>query len=334
MRIKLIAKHEDYKVGTILEADDATAKELIDGKVAVEAKKLEEEIDAEVKSKAQAEEAKMEVKDAKGEIVDKGSNAPVWKSTGEFLKAVKARSMGMGSDPRLQKASTGLGEDNTGASLVQHPIFQDQIFRNAMQASKVASKCRTFIAGDHANGMRFMRGKETARTSTWYGGIAWNLFAEGGSINLAPPQFDQLDVSIEQVGAVVPITEALLEDVQGADTYIAELVGRSLGQMYDKEVLFGTLGAAAAVIGDNATVKIPLAGQYPTAEEYSKMYVSLQPRYLDNAEWFMTGAEYGALLQTVSPVSGYPIYTRDLSEPAKIRLFGRPVNVVEQMGDR
>jgi HK97 family phage major capsid protein len=261
----------------------------------------------------------------------------------EFLSAVMKAETKHVVDPRLnpsdvKTAAAGYAEDSdpAGGYLVQHPLWNQQIFNQYIQTAVIAPKCKQFIAGDFADGLKFKQVNETTRAGgTWFGGIRWYNFAEGVDITPADAVFTQLDVAVKQLGAAYYITEALIRDCPNLSEYVAGLVGKSLGQVMDREVLYGTLSAFTASMGHLSTVSLPPAGTYPTAAELATMYNSMAAGYLDGAEWYMSHKQFANLMNLTAPAASggagyaFPIMTIDAASDVKYRLFGHPVNVLE-----
>jgi len=351
MRIKCIEADGEYSVNTILECEDAEAKTRIESKKYIEfTKEIEakdealkqEEIDKRVQE-AKAKESKMEkkeeVKTTPGiEVVR--DNSGEWKNMNEFLKAVATAEIKGIIDPRLiTKASSGMGEDSNavGGYLVQHPLWNQEIFNAYIQSAVIASKCRQFVAEPYANGLKFKQVQETSRAGgTWFGGIRFYEVDEGVSITDSKPVFTQLDIPIKQLGALYYITQALIDDCPNLSQYVAGLVGSAFGQIVDREILFGTLGICTAAMGHLSTVSLPPAGTYPTAAELATMYNSLSQGYINGAEWFMSHKQYASLLNLTAPAASggagyaFPIMTVDAANPTKQKLFGLPINIIEQ----
>ena len=349
MKIK-ICKDGDYKSGTILDADEITAKEFItkgDAEMftpeveAKDAELIQETIAAECKKQSKKEKTKMsDTVEVKAVEVQKSTVGSEWKSMNEFLKAVRiAEEKGI-IDPRLEtKASAGMGEDSNGVGgyLVQHPLWNQEIFNAFIQSSVIAPKCRQFVAEPYANGLKFKQVQETSRASTtWFGGVRFYEVDEGVSITDSKPAFYQLDIPIKQLGALYYITQALIDDCPNLSQYVAGLVGAAFGQVVDREILFGTLGICTAAMGHLSTVSLPPSGTYPTAAELATMYNSVAQGYLAGSEWFMSHKQYANLLNLTAPAASggagyaFPIMTTDAANPAKKLLFGHPINIIEQ----
>lgn len=342
-KIKMTKDAKDLVAGTIVECDELTAKEYVTEGIAdmytpeVESKDAEliqETIKAECKKQSNKEVKNMSDQgiEVKKEVVSE------WKNMNEFLKAVRNAEEKHIIDPRLEvKASSGMGEDanGTGGYLVQHPLWNQEIFNAFIQASVIAPKCRQFVAEDYANGLKFKQVQETSRASTtWFGGVRFYEVDEGVSITDSKPAFYQLDIPIKQLGALYYITQALIDDCPNLSQYVAGLVGKAFGQVIDREILFGTLGICTAAMGHLSTVAVTPAGTYPTAAELANMYNAMAQGYLDGAEWYMSHKQFAALLNLTSPAGtaqgSFPIMTVDAAAPAKRLLFGKPVNVIEQ----
>jgi HK97 family phage major capsid protein len=355
MKIKMVKDSGEYRKDTVIDCDELTAKEFLDAKTAEvytevevikEKEAVEEAIALEVKKLKEVKKMTQEVKDnaveVKGTTLEVVKQAPgsEWKSMGEFLKAVKIAEETHRVDPRLEvKASAGLGEDSNavGGYLVQHPLWNQEIFSAYMRESVIAPKCRQFVVEDYANGLKFKQIDETARsvTSQW-GGVRFYNVDEGVDITDSKPAFTQLDVPIKQMGALYYITQQLVDDCPNISTHVAGKVGQAFGWMTDNEILNGTLSIMTPVVGHNGTKTVTVAGTYPTAAEWTTMYNAMSPGYRGNSEWYMGTMQYAALMNLSTPIlatgglSGIPLFTKGYEGAPHGLLFGRKINVIEQ----
>jgi len=353
MKIKFVKDSAEFKAGTIVYCDDVTAKGYMDKAEAEmyteviekkDAEKVQETIDATVTQKTK--EVK-DMKDEKGLEVKAGVAIEVtkdtsmdWKDMREFLNAVKMAEENHIVDKRLvTKASAGLGEDGNaiGGYLVQHPLWNQEIFSAYMKASQVAPLCRQFIVEDYANGLKFKQINETARTTTsQWGGVRFYNVDEGSDITDSKPAFTQLDIPIKQMGALYYMTQALIDDCPNIPSFVAGKVGGGFGWMIDNEILNASLGICTAVVGHGGTRAVTVAGSFPTAVEYNTMYNAMNPGYREQAVWLMGTAAYANLMSQSTAIlatgglSGAPLFVKDTSVAPAGTLFGRPIKVIEQ----
>lgn len=347
MKIKLTVEVNGAKPGTIVDCDETKAKDLLSSKSAVEytaeaqaadENEIKERVDATVKEKTMTAQA-TDMKPSGIEVVKDPSGE--WKDMGEFLNAVKSAEEKHTVDPRLvTKASAGLGEDSNGVGgyLVQHPLWNQEIFKAYMQSAVIAPKCRQFVAEPYANGLKFKQIAETVRSATsQWGGVRFYEVDEGVDITDSKPVFQQVDCPIKQMGSLYYLTQALVDDCPNISQYVAGIVGQSYGRMIDNEILNGTLGICTPVVGHLSTVAKTVAGNNPTAAEWLAIYNAVSPGYRAGAEWYMSIATYNGLLSLSTPIlatgglSGLPLVTRDFKEPTTLLLLGHKVNVMEQM---
>ena len=356
MKIKMLVDVKDAVKDTIVDCDELTAKEFIDAKQGIEytaeietsdKKAIQDAIDAEVaKTKKEIKKMTTEIKaenvaEIKGTIQSvKDGPAQEWKDMREFLHAVKKAEEQHIVDPRLMtKASSGLGEDSNaiGGYLVQHPLWNQEIFSAFMRSSVIAPKCRHFVVEDYANGLKFKQINETARSVTsQFGGVRFYNVDEGSDITDSKPAFTQIDVPIKQMGALYYLTQALIDDCPNIASHVAGKVGQAYGWMVDNEILNGSLSICTPVVGHGGTKAVTVAGATPTAVEWASIYNSMSPGYRDGAEWYLGTAQYAALMNLSTAIlatggtSGIPLFTKDApSAPAGL-LFGKKINVIEQ----
>jgi HK97 family phage major capsid protein len=349
MKIKMLVAHKEYNAGTIIDADEVTAKEFIDAKVATEYTEVIEKKDAEAVQEviaAKVQEKNKEIKMEEKKLESKPSvdvlrdSSGDWKSMKEFLHAVRSAEEKHVVDPRLiQKASAGLGEDSNavGGYLVQHPLWNQEIFAAYMKASVVAPLCRQFVVEDYANGLKFKQILETARTVTsQWGGVQFYNVDEGSDITDSKPTFTQVDVPIKQMGALYYLTQALVDDCPNISQFVAGKVGQAFGWMIDNEILNGTLSLMTPVVGHGGTQAVTVSGATPTAIEWNNIYNAMNPGYREQAVWLMGTKQYAALMSSSTAIlatggtSGIPLFVKDTTVSPSGTLLGRPIHVIEQ----
>jgi len=329
---------EVFDAGSILEVSDDIAEELIKADKAEAHNGVVKEIKAEdiqaaVKS-AVAEAMKVEeVAEVEVSSIEVIADAPLWKDAGDFLGAVVKAGRGK-FDERLYK-STGQNEDGAdadGGFLVEHRITAD-IHKLAAQESVLLPKCSIMEVGPMSNGIKLNQVNESARSATsLFGGVRLYSPDEGVAKTAFKQAYTQVDISLGKLAAVNYVTDELLQDRTALRSFIQGNVGSAFAWVIDDDIINGTTNTAMQEIENNAaTVQFTVAGDNPTAKELAGMYASMAPASINRAEWYMSLAQYVAIMQLES-TSGVKLVQPSYEVSAYGTLFGRPISVIEQAG--
>ena len=256
----------------------------------------------------------------------------MWKDSGEFLGAVIKAASG-NYDERLYK-STGQNEttEADGGYLVEHRI-SNEIYKLAAQESVLLPKCSQVEIGPNANGLKINQVDESTRSATTlFGGVRLYSPAEGVAKTAFKQAYSQVDISLGKLCAVNYLTDELLADRVALQSMIKSDVGAAFAWVIDDDIINGTTNTDMIEIENHAaTVQYTVAGDTPTAAELAGMYASMAPKSVARAEWFMSLAQYAAILPLES-TNGRPLVQENYTISPYGTLFGRPVNVIEQAG--
>jgi HK97 family phage major capsid protein len=138
------------------------------------------------------------------------------------------------------KASTGTGEDNTGANLTK-PELMREILKSDFMSGSLYSRCNIFDVSDKANGLFVVRTKESSRTTAngiLGGFIAYDL-DEGTVETPSRPAVDQTTLYLRQKGIIVRVTNALLQDSLVLEQYLSKGLGETIKYYTDASILYG-----------------------------------------------------------------------------------------------
>ena len=349
MKLKTIKAYNDLEIGSIIECDETTQKELLDSKTAIEytnevkeqekvelVKEIKNAVKKEINNMDTIEEKKVTgtvevTKHAYSEFGGwKGQNKE--QAAADYLVAVKRAGLGMGFDSRLEsKALNGIGESSgTGTNLVTPTFINDIIQRQFMQTAVFAPKCFDYKMVEGSGPVALIKQvSETYRNSTsTFGGIRVYKVTEGNDITPSAPAFTQKSMTVSMAAALLPISEQAMRDVPNLVNQSLGQVGESFGWQVDNELINGSLSIASPVIGDASVVSYPM-GTAATAADLFGMYVRLLPEYRAGAEWFMAGSTYAGIMALATPTMGYPLFNKQAKDTDKQTILGLPVNLCE-----
>ena len=307
MKLKLTKKHNDIDAGLVIDCDEVTAKELLDGQVAIEytddvIKSEKDTIKVMVQDAVKKEIENMEKQESTVEVV---KDAPIFRSGADFLTSVKAVGCGFGDTKATQwlaqqKAATGIGEGSAsiGGALITPSFISDVIFKQMMEESVIMPKCFEHKLAETAGPTALIKQvNETVRnTTSLFGGLEVFKVSEGSNITASLPSFTQKSVTLAKAAVLTYISDEAVRDIVNIVDQTAGMVAQSFAWQIDNDIVNGGLGIASPIVGDAATVQYTVAGAYPTAAEWFGIYNSMHPAYRDGAEWFFGTDTYASLM--------------------------------------
>ena len=326
MQYKLIQEwlNGDIKVvkDSILELDEATAKELVEKGIAEEYKpELEKkEIEDKVKKEIKMSEVKVEV--VKNEVKYKDMHSVVQGLLNKEMQEVTI------------KAPTGINETTAadGGNLVYHELA-DQIYGFAMQGAIIEPKCEKIPVGPNANGKKLPyldNSGAISRTATPRG--YW--VAEGGQKTATKIAWGQHDLSLGKLIMYVPLTDEILEDSAGLQSYVVNQIKGKMAWMVDDAILnlatatSGMIGVFDAA-GDNFRVQGATHADPYTGDLVYQIISGIMPTLQGGSEWYMSNSTWQHICGDLG--GGTTVSTVPLVDVKGKVLAGYPVNVMEQM---
>ena len=342
MKVKLLVPVDGADKDVIVDCDEAKAKELVDGKKAVEYTDEMQKVDEQVikdkitneVSKA-SEEKVMTIEKTSGiEVIkDESEQKMKWKSFGEFLGAVvKADRDGVVDNRLVQKISGQSETSNAGADggYTVSTDIANFITQQIQNESVMAKKCSHMEIGPLFTGIKIPQLNETTRSvTTLYGGVRVYCVAEGVAKTPFVSKITQATASLKKLCAVNYVTDELLQDNTAFESFIRMNVGKAFAWTLDNEIINGTLTVCTAIVNNPATAEQTFAGAAPTAAEISLMYAKNLNR--TRAEWYISGNQYATLI-SLATTGTFPLFQPNYAVSPLGTLLGRPINVIEQGG--
>lgn len=329
MKIKMLMDlvRDGLKVAkdSIVDADDVTAKELIEAKSAIEY--VEEVIVAEAKEVKQAIEQK-EVKEVKHNIKVIESPKKM------FADGIKSLARGEIKEIVL-KAPTG--QDETDNADGKYLVYQgmDTLRGALMQDSVIFPKCEKITSFGPSEYGRFIpyRDESTLNTTS-----APRTYApgEGGAKTPVKMAFNRHDLKLGTDTCVVYLTDEILSDVGYIEQYIVSSMRGKLGWMADYNILKGTYNAAVqgcigvfdAGAANFYVEPIAHAATY-TGNIINKIISGVDAKLRAGAEWYMSNSVWSTLVGQLG--SGTTVSTQPLFSNNNMTLAGYPINIMAQM---
>jgi HK97 family phage major capsid protein len=303
MELKLIKDFQEFKAGSVLDVDELTFKELIDGEIATKdfetksVETLENEVIEELKQKSQ--------KNIKKE--DKIMDELI---IGKFFQNV------------LKKTITGNNETTAadGGNLVFAGLAE--IENLIMQSSQVYAKCRKIRLAKNSNAMKVPVMDTGVYTAA--GLPAVTNPSEGSYGTASKLAFDARTLTLTKSSIVVPVTTELMEDVEAMDSYVRGTLVGKLAQIKDLLVLKGGNGYTG-INGDTNYCQTTSVSATPTLTELTTLKLKVHPLLQAGAEWFMSISDWATIVGALATEKNVALQNID---PVGMTLLGKPVNVI------
>jgi HK97 family phage major capsid protein len=262
---------------------------------------------------------------------------------GDQLRAV-ATSTGPGAtiDKRLYRvheefrAATGQSEAIAadGGFLVDQPLANGLIKR-MFDGGEILSRVNRIPIGANANGVRFNRLKEDSRADgSRFGGVRGYWLAEAGALTASQMKFEQMELRLHKVGAVVYATEELLQDSTALEGEVNASVPAELRFQVENAIVNGDgsgkpLGFKSVAAYLSVAKETGQAADTVVAANAAKMWGRMLPGSFANAVWLVD--------QTVLPqlplmtLGDQPVWLPNFQESPNGTLLGRPVITSEHL---
>lgn len=255
-------------------------------------------------------------------------------SFGEF--AITCRQSAAGNSEalsRLTNVATTYGNEGTGADggYAVPPDFRSTIWKKVMGEDSLLSRAEPFVTS--GNSITFPADETTPWQTT--GGILCFWESEGGVITPSKPALQLKNLRLVKLTALVPVSEELLEDAPGIESYLRIKAPEKMVAKINTAVLRGTgVGQPLGILNHASLVTVAAeASQDVNTINYAnltKMWSRMYAPSRRNAIWIINQDIEPQLLNLAfredasSPVPAY-MPAGGLSASPYGTLFGRPV---------
>lgn len=269
-----------------------------------------------------------------------------WRHMGEFAKAVQNGCNKVPVlDPRLvMNAPTTVSSEGIGADggFLVPPDFRAAIWQ------KVAGEDSLFARTDQQTTSRNTMVFPADETTPWdaTGGIQAYFESEAGQMTQSKVALEEKTIRLNKLTCLVPVTEELLEDAPGLDSYLRKKVGEKFDFKLSLKIIQGTgagepLGILNAASLVSVTKETGQDADTIVADNIEKMYSRMYAPCRRNAVWLINQdiePQLNRMNMTVG-VAGVPVYLPPggLSAAPYGTLRGRPViptQACETLGDK
>ena len=261
-----------------------------------------------------------------------------YKSFGEFARAVRAGSVpGASLDQRLQAAATTYGNEGTGADggFLVPTEFRRDIWQKVLAEDSLAARCDQLVTG--GNNLTVPADETTPWDTTNGIQVYWD--SEAATITASKAAFENKSIRLNKLTALVPVTEELLEDAPGLDSYLRARAPIKMQSKLNTAILRGTgVGQPLGVLNAGSLITAAAEGGqsadtilYPNIlKMWSRMYAPCRSR----AVWLVNQdcePQLNALAFDATASPKIPVYlpANGLAGSPYATLMGRPVVPVE-----
>lgn len=261
-----------------------------------------------------------------------------YKSFGEFASEVRAAGSGNKQVPqRLLASATTFGDEGAGADggFAVPPDFRQQIWQKVMGEDNLLTRCDNLVTS--ANSITVPKDETTPWQTS--GGIQAYWDGEASTIGQSKPSLQMATVRLNKLSALVPVSEELLEDAVGIDSYLRTKAPVKMIAKINTAIISGTgVGQPLGFLNSNALVSVneetSQAASTIYAKNIAKMWARMYAPCRRNAIWLINqDIEPQLQLMAFDPKAAtqVPIYLppNGMSDSPFGMLLGRPVVPVE-----
>lgn len=185
-----------------------------------------------------------------------------FRTLGDFAQSVRHASLrGGGVDPRLQQlaAATIYGNEASGADggFAVPPDFRTAIMQKVMgEESLLPRTDQITVSG---NSFTFPKDETTPWQTS--GGILAYWGGEAGTKTQSKPALEQSTVRLDKVYALVPVSDELLEDAAGLDSYLNRKAPEKIAFKINLAIVQGNgVGQPLGILNAPSTVSVAKEG--------------------------------------------------------------------------
>jgi HK97 family phage major capsid protein len=264
-----------------------------------------------------------------------GASKGSWgfQSEGEFILAARNHKAGK-RDQRIMNATSVFGAEgvNEDGGFAVPPDYRDSIRKAIDGQDSLAALCddqRTM-----SNRLSFPIDENAPWDSA--SGVNVGYVAEGATMTNSKPKLGSLETRLVKIGALVALTEELIEDSAAMTSYVQTKVPEKTVAFLNQEIVngAGSPGTLLGILNSNAKViAAATSGQGANtvvASNVARMFSILPVRSRQTAVWLVHADVEGVL--PLMSIANQPVYMPPggLTGRPYATLLGRPVIVSEE----
>lgn len=268
-----------------------------------------------------------------------GSTKGNWGFTrglGEFVVAARKSKNGGQLDQRIRNAPTSYGQEAVGADggFAVPPDFRAEIMKKVQGEESLLSRTDQQVTSGNSLVL------PQDNTTPWQtsGGVIASWTGEGASINGSKPALGQMEVKLNKLTALVPITSELAEDVTSMNRYLSSKVPEKFTSAINTAIVSGSgVGQPLGLLNSAALVTQAAESGQGSGTVVAKNILNMMGRFYaalrNGAAWLINQDVEPQLQQLVMPGTNpsFPAYMPPggFSQSPYSTLLGLPVIPVE-----
>ena len=270
-----------------------------------------------------------------------GENTHGFKNLGEFTTCViQAGRNVAGAIERFENAATTYGSESVGADggYLVPPEFSTTIWNKVRGETSLLGRCAPFQTS--RNTFAFPKNEDTPWNNS--SGVVVNWDGEGDAGTASKPKFEMGSARLKKLVALVPITEELMDDAVGLQSYLNYWVPVKMDARINTAIIRGTgVGQPMGILNSASLLTVSKEASQDAAsilmpninKMWNRLYAPLRP----NAAWlinqecepqlegmqFIPANEHGTATSNVN----FPVYmpAGGLSQRGFASLKGAPI---------
>lgn len=275
------------------------------------------------------------------DVRDREVDQPWAEDGADFFRAVVRAGRGAAIDKRLmatRSQDTITGNDGGFAvPAAVTNIMLDATLTGGEILSRVST--RPVTTGNSYNETLV---KEEARTNgSRNGGVRAFWLAEDGTYQASQAETRQLDLKLQKLGAVVPLTEEQMEDGPALVSFLNEQVPEELRFVAEQAIWEGSgVGQPLGALNSGALITVAIEGSQTIANtagniwaNAANMFARMPARMVAGSAWFIQQSLWSKILTATSGTAGgsHPMFTPAgrLADAPFGAIYGRPIVPVE-----
>lgn len=244
---------------------------------------------------------------------------------------------------RFENVATTFGTEGVGADggYLVPPQFREEIWQKVSGEDSLMSRCAQFTTAK--NSLTFPKDETTPWDNSSSGGIRVFWEGEGDQSTASKPKFETETARLNKLMALIKITEELLDDAPGLDSYLRRWTPIKMQHVLNTAIVRGNgTGKPHGLIGAASTVTVSKENSQDAASilfpNINNMWNRLYSDLRSNSVWlinqeiepqlegmqFLPANEHGSATTSSSNV---PVYlpAGGVADTPFARLKGRPV---------
>lgn len=262
-----------------------------------------------------------------------------FKSFGEFAVQVRRGALqGAQIDQRLQAAATTYGNEGTGADggFAVPQEFRREIWQKVLSDDNLLVRCDQLVTG--SNNMTIPKDETTPWQTS--GGVQAYWEAEAAAATQSKPALEAATIRLNKLMALVPMTDELLEDAPGLDSYLRAKAPAKMMSKINTAIVRGTgVGQPLGILNSGSLITQAAESGPQTADtvwyiNIVKMWSRLYGPCRRNAIWLINQdiePQLNVMAFDAGATDKFPAYlpAGGASASPYSTLMGRPVIPVE-----